>query len=74
MASVSIVPDRLLVLTSHHITSQTAFGMAEVSEQETPGLKLFHQLVAVAGMCLCPCTAMVVSGWLLFIKVILQLG
>ena len=27
-----------------------------------------QQMIAVAGMCLCPCTAMVVSGWLLFIS------
>lgn len=29
---------------------------------------LTHQLIAVAGMCLCPCTAMVLSGWLLFVS------
>ena len=27
-----------------------------------------HQVIAVAGICLCPCTAMVVSGWLLFVS------
>ena len=30
---------------------------------------VFSQFLAVAGMCLCPCTAMVISSWLLFIKV-----
>ena len=29
---------------------------------------MMHQVIAVAGICLCPCTAMVVSGWLLFVS------
>ena len=30
-------------------------------------LNLLHQFLGLAGMCLCPCTAMVVSGWFVFI-------
>jgi hypothetical protein len=38
------------------------------SSQEVDWYNVMHQFLAVAGMCLCPCTAMVVSGWLLFIS------
>eukprot|EP01043_Picozoa_sp_COSAG02_P007464 COSAG02_NODE_223_length_28346_cov_91.381846_3_plen_708_part_00 len=42
--------------------------LAVSAVQEVDWYNMMQQFVAIAGMCLCPCTAMVLSGWLLFIS------